>query len=1194
MIYSSLAACLALFAAVFRTCTSKDPDTISRNCSGISNALQACCVFPFLYQGMLHNDCIPGLPDSQAWCATTSNFDRDGNKTVCPHPPGFKGFYHESCRHGSALSIDPPSARTSRLLQCPSGNAIAMLMFAEPAPGSKTSRLVDAICCSSPVFQNISHVISTTEPKRMWELKCPSSYILTGIHFSRKTSEVVVDEALDAIKCSLLIGYTVVYDGCVVMTTNPKKTTANCACCKPDHSIVALQSQTDGSIKAKCCSIKSVRRPYNMCTFEDGMCPTWEVLPGNVTWTIANGTQDHTTGTTSGHSLQLSSACEGVAMLSSMGFPPIEQYCLSMWYRASHGSLPKIAVHVLKYDSEQMMLVTSTLISTETVATGYWTELQAYLPMGDHFQIAITGDISKLGISWFIIDDFQLKPKRFCTGSCHSIGPLGSSSIHDGHVVLWQATCLGPIHNYTSALSGIWEKKGSHFSVIEYLRCCSLPLTGNHDDYKLPLAGKVGGPITAEEVWSAQCQKDFVVTGVSSLNKFQGLYELHCSHLSDAVVNYSTCRVIWAEVRDHKGISIHSKMECPSGMAVVGLFDHPEDNINHSRLGFPDVDAIKCCSVTVSNCRDSEDCHSNGECIATGAIQQCICQSGYDGNGDYCFPTNQVLPPTSLPVRTGVPTPTENEHVTTITEGSHSKTGFMNKTSTPVVIATAALNIDMSTDNAKVHSSIVMVALSVTAAGLVVLILIVVILWIAHQRRKRSLDESPEVVVPMNEIMSSEHPHSYDNNCTGEPEDLSVVCRLTDEKKPRSRTVLSVEHAYVAEEDLDTTECEPFYFVLDAKRKRSYSLCVSLALPDPMYGVVEQDFPQEGGARFCQPASNEQELYHQLSSEIPCDSIKVGEERLGSGAFGHVMLGVWLKSPGNPVQVAVKMLRDSSDSEDRVKFLQEAAIMRQFTHRNVVYMYGVVTNSNPIMIVLEHMSLGNLRNYLLNLRLKYGKEVVLCLDTRSQLLGMIRDIAAGMQYLHSLGFVHRDLAARNILLDSDMICKIGDFGMSRDLMICDYYTSRGGRIPVKWTAPEAINYGRYSSASDVWSYGVLLFEIWSLGDKPYANLDNNEVVEAVSRGYRLPPPDHCPTMIYRLMVDCWHPEGRGRPRSGQIHHCLCFTDNAIFLDRPLQNLNLENTGREAKESTHESSVMPSTEHNYSTLKHVYAIMEGPT
>jgi serine/threonine protein kinase len=145
------------------------------------------------------------------------------------------------------------------------------------------------------------------------------------------------------------------------------------------------------------------------------------------------------------------------------------------------------------------------------------------------------------------------------------------------------------------------------------------------------------------------------------------------------------------------------------------------------------------------------------------------------------------------------------------------------------------------------------------------------------------------------------------------------------------------------------------------------------------------------------------------------------------------------------------------------------------------------------------------------------------------LLKFSHQIAHGMDYLSRKGFVHRDLAARNILLTKDFTCKISDFGMSRDLTGSNYYMTRGGRVPVKWTAPEAILYCKYSTNSDIWSYGMVLYEIWSIGWKPFDSFSIDQVINIINTGYCQPPPPGVPKAIYSIMVQCWNPEPRKRP-----------------------------------------------------------------
>lgn len=179
------------------------------------------------------------------------------------------------------------------------------------------------------------------------------------------------------------------------------------------------------------------------------------------------------------------------------------------------------------------------------------------------------------------------------------------------------------------------------------------------------------------------------------------------------------------------------------------------------------------------------------------------------------------------------------------------------------------------------------------------------------------------------------------------------------------------------------------------------------------------------------------------------------------------------------------------------------------------------------MIVIEYMENGSLDGFL---RKHDGQFTVI------QLVGMLRGIAAGMRYLSDMGYVHRDLAARNILVNSNLVCKVSDFGLSR--VIDDdpeaVYTTTGGKIPVRWTAPEAIQYRKFTSASDVWSYGIVMWEVMSYGERPYWDMSNQDVIKAIEEGYRLPAPMDCPPGLHQLMLDCWQKDRAERPKFDQI------------------------------------------------------------
>uniref|UniRef100_A0A5F5PNK4 Tyrosine-protein kinase n=2 Tax=Equus TaxID=9789 RepID=A0A5F5PNK4_HORSE len=250
-------------------------------------------------------------------------------------------------------------------------------------------------------------------------------------------------------------------------------------------------------------------------------------------------------------------------------------------------------------------------------------------------------------------------------------------------------------------------------------------------------------------------------------------------------------------------------------------------------------------------------------------------------------------------------------------------------------------------------------------------------------------------------------------------------------------------------------------------------------------------------------------------------------EQIGRGNFGEVFSG---RLRADNTLVAVKSCRETLPPDLKAKFLQEARILKQYSHPNIVRLIGVCTQKQPIYIVMELVQGGDFLTFLrtegARLRMK-------------TLLQMVGDAAAGMEYLESKCCIHRDLAARNCLVTEKNVLKISDFGMSREEADGIYAASGGLRqVPVKWTAPEALNYGRYSSESDVWSFGILLWEAFSLGASPYPNLSNQQTREFVEKGGRLPCPELCPDAVFRLMEQCWAYEPGQRPSFSIIYQEL--------------------------------------------------------
>ncbi|XP_023820804.1 ephrin type-B receptor 3 [Oryzias latipes] len=267
---------------------------------------------------------------------------------------------------------------------------------------------------------------------------------------------------------------------------------------------------------------------------------------------------------------------------------------------------------------------------------------------------------------------------------------------------------------------------------------------------------------------------------------------------------------------------------------------------------------------------------------------------------------------------------------------------------------------------------------------------------------------------------------------------------------------------------------------------------------------------------------------HEFAKEIDISCVKI-EEVIGAGEFGEVCRGR-LKQPGRrEMVVAIKTLKAGYTERQRRDFLAEASIMGQFDHPNVIRLEGVLTRSCPVLIITEFMENGALDSFL---RLNDGR------FTMTQLVGMLRGIAAGMKYLSDMNYVHRDLAARNILVNSNLVCKVSDFGLSRflDDTSADptYTSSLGGKIPIRWTAPEAIAFRKFTTASDVWSYGIVMWEVVSYGERPYWDMSNQDVMTAVEQDYRLPPPMDCPMVLHQLMLECWMKERNLRPKFSRI------------------------------------------------------------
>ncbi|XP_041105151.1 focal adhesion kinase 1 isoform X31 [Polyodon spathula] len=257
--------------------------------------------------------------------------------------------------------------------------------------------------------------------------------------------------------------------------------------------------------------------------------------------------------------------------------------------------------------------------------------------------------------------------------------------------------------------------------------------------------------------------------------------------------------------------------------------------------------------------------------------------------------------------------------------------------------------------------------------------------------------------------------------------------------------------------------------------------------------------------------------------EIQRERMELGR-CIGEGQFGDVHQGVYMSSEDPSMSVAIKTCKNCTSDSVREKFLQEALTMRQFDHPHIVKLIGVITE-NPVWIIMELCTLGELRSFL-QVR-KYN------LDLASLIL-FAYQLSTALAYLESKRFVHRDIAARNVLVSSTDCVKLGDFGLSRYMEDSSYYKASKGKLPIKWMAPESINFRRFTSASDVWMFGVCMWEILMYGVKPFQGVKNNDVIGRIENGERLAMPHNCPPTLYSLMTKCWAYDPSKRPRFTEL------------------------------------------------------------
>jgi len=310
--------------------------------------------------------------------------------------------------------------------------------------------------------------------------------------------------------------------------------------------------------------------------------------------------------------------------------------------------------------------------------------------------------------------------------------------------------------------------------------------------------------------------------------------------------------------------------------------------------------------------------------------------------------------------------------------------------------------------------------------------------------------------------------------------------------------------------------------------------------------------------------------------EVPREKVKIRQE-LGQGSFGMVYEGSLTDENDQTLKVAIKAVHEKKSIVERINFLNEASVMKAFNCPHVVKLLGVVSKGQPTLVIMELMALGDLKNYL---RVHRPDEPDHCKDpppTLSEILQMVGEIADGMAYLAEKKFVHRDLAARNCMVAKDKVVKIGDFGMARDIYDTDYYRKdTRGLLPVRWMAPESLKDGIFTSMSDVWSFGVVLWEMATLAAQPYQGLSNEQVLKYIIDDGIMEKPEGCPARLYEMMLQCWKYNPKQRPTFEDILLYVSSDCSAEFHKRSFY-FNRPEPGNDGTAEGHVCSVEEDTE-----------------